>query len=332
VTRTNTAVPTPTVACPPAGISDVAIGTFFFDPQVVTIGVGGTVRWTNTEAFHSTQSDQGLWDSGALGQGEQFSFTFNAPGVYPYRCGLHPKLHSGTVIVTGNCPTQTVQATVTRTGTAVITPTACTVEFSDVPPEDTFYADIMCLACRGIIGGYSDGTFRTYNDITRGQISKMVSNSAGFQEPIDGQTYEDVPFGSPFYYFIERLSQRGHMGGYPCGQRQTEPCIPPTNRPYFRPNESATRGQLSKIVSNAAGFTEPHTGIFYTDVQEDNPFYVEIMRLTTRGVMSGYPCGTVPSEPCDSENRPYFRWGNNVTRGQASKIVANTFFPGCEIP
>jgi hypothetical protein len=90
-------------------------------------------------------------------------------------------------------------------------------------------------------------------------------------------------------------------------------------------------------VSNAAGFSEPHTGIFYTDVEESNPFYTEIMRLTTRGVMSGYPCGGVnpqtgQPEPCDSENRPYFRWGNNVTRGQASKITANTFFPNCETP
>jgi hypothetical protein len=211
------------------------------------------------------------------------------------------------------------------------TSTACTITFTDVPPSDTFYPWIRCLACRGIIGGYSDGTFRPYNNITRGQIAKMVSNSAGFQEPVPGQTFEDVPEGSPFHPFIERLTRRGHMGGYQCGLRETEPCIPPGNRPYFRPNENATRGQISKIVANAAGFQEPVTGVFYADVTTDNPFYNEIMRLTNRGVMSGYPCGG-PGEPCDSENRPYFRWGNTVTRGQASKIVANTFFPNCETP
>jgi hypothetical protein len=31
-------------------------------------------------------------------------------------------------------------------------------------------------------------------------------------------------------------------------------------------------------------------------------------------------------------NRPYFRPNADVTRGQAAKIVANTFFPGCETP
>jgi hypothetical protein len=210
-------------------------------------------------------------------------------------------------------------------------PPPCTITFSDVPTTDTFYPWIRCLACRGIISGYADGTFRPNNNITRGQIAKMVANAAGFSEPITGQSFEDVPTGSPFYEFIERLYRRGHMGGYPCGQRPEETCIAPENRPYFRPNENATRGQLSKIVANAAGYNEPHSGQFYTDVTGDNPFYLEIMRLTTRGAMSGYPCGG-DGEPCDGQNRPYFRWGNPVTRGQASKIVANTFFPNCNTP
>ncbi|HKP52205.1 MAG TPA: S-layer homology domain-containing protein [Chloroflexia bacterium] len=222
--------------------------------------------------------------------------------------------------------TATVEATVEATATP------CTISFTDVPPDHTFYSFIRCLACRGIISGYSDGTFQPGNDITRGQIAKMVSNSAGFNEDPGPQIYEDVPEASPFYAWINRLSMRGHMGGYPCGLVPEEPCLPPDNRPYFRPNASATRGQLAKIVANAAGIGGTPTGIFYTDVQEDHPFYVWIMRLTTLGVMSGYPCGTIPEEPCDEANRPYFRSFNNVTRGQASKIVANTFFPGCDTP
>ena len=106
---------------------------------------------------------------------------------------------------------------------------------------------------QGIISGYSDGTFRPFNDITRGQIAKIVSNSAGFSEDPGPQVYEDVPIGSPFYDWINRLSNRGHMGGYLCGLIPEEPCISPDNRPYFRPNASATRGQLAKIVANAAG-------------------------------------------------------------------------------
>jgi hypothetical protein len=40
------------------------------------------------------------------------------------------------------------------------TPTACSIQFSDVPEGSTFYAYIRCLACRGVVSGYADGTFR----------------------------------------------------------------------------------------------------------------------------------------------------------------------------
>ncbi|HYP39629.1 MAG TPA: kelch repeat-containing protein [Chloroflexia bacterium] len=210
-------------------------------------------------------------------------------------------------------------------GTA--TPTVCALTFADVRPSQTFYSNIMCLACRGILGGYSDGTFRPNNDITRGQIAKVVSNAAGFNESPGAQIYEDVPSNNTFYAFINRLSMRGHMGGYPCGVVPSEPCGT-GNRPYFRPNANATRGQLAKIVASAAQITGTPTGQRYADVEPDSTFYVWIEQLSSLGVMGGYPCGGT-GEPCDDQNRPYFHPSNNVTRGQASKIVANTFFPNC---
>ncbi len=58
------------------------------------------------------------------------------------------------------------------------TPVPCTLTFTDVPPDNTFYTHVRCLACRGIISGYADGTFRPNNPVTRGQLAKMVSNAA----------------------------------------------------------------------------------------------------------------------------------------------------------
>jgi hypothetical protein len=159
----------------------------------------------------------------------------------------------------------------------------------------------------------------------------MVSNAAGFGEDPGPPIYEDVPSGSTFYTWVNRLSNRGAMEGYACGLVPQEPCIAPNNYRYFRPNVSANRGQISKIVSNAAGLARTPTGQFYADVAEGHTFYLWIMRLTELGVMSGYPCGA-PGEPCDSQDRRYFRPFNNVTRGQAAKIVANTFLPDCQTP
>lgn len=202
----------------------------------------------------------------------------------------------------------------------------CDARFNDVCPDHWAYAFIECLASRGILGGYADGTFRPNNNITRGQLSKVVSNSAGFNETPAGQTFEDVPPSNSFYVYVERMYLHNVIGGYPCGG-PGEPCGP-GNRPYFRLNSNATRGQIAKIVSNAAGYSDTPTGQSFQDVPPGSAFYTWVQRLSVRGIMGGYPCGG-PGEPCGPGNLPYFRPNNNATRAQVAKIDANTFFPTC---
>jgi hypothetical protein len=210
------------------------------------------------------------------------------------------------------------------------TVTSCSITFGDVPPANTFYPYIQCLACRGIISGYADGTFRPYSNITRGQIAKIVSNAANLNDDVTGRwTYADVPNTNTFWLWIERLTLHQVMSGYPCGGAG-EPCDQ-QHRPYFRWGADATRGQISKIVSEAKGFNDevPPDQQTFTDVQPSNTFWVWVERLAERAIMSGYQCGGL-GEPCDPQSRAYFRWYNNATRGQTAKIVANTFFPGCQ--
>lgn len=197
-----------------------------------------------------------------------------------------------------------------------------------MPADQPFYSFVRCLACRTILGGYSDGTFRPNNNVTRGQLSKIVSNAAGFSEAVSEPMFEDIPTTDNFYLYIGRLAGRGYIGGYACGG-PGEPCI--TGMPYFRPAANATRGQISKIVSNAAGFTETATGQSFEDVPASSPFYVWIQRLTSRSIMAGYACGRA-GEACGTGNLPYFRPNSNATRGQTAKIMSNTFFPNCVTP
>ncbi len=203
---------------------------------------------------------------------------------------------------------------------------SCSTQFSDVQSGSTFYPFGHCLACLGIVSGYSDGTFRPNNPVTRGQLSKVVSNSAGFSDTQTTQMFEDVPVGSTFFDFIGRLASRGYIGGYPCGG-PGEPCGA-GNLPYFRPNANASRAQITKIDSNAAGYTDNPSGQQFEDIPVGSTYYTYTYRLVTRSIMSGYPCGG-PGEPCGSGNLPYFRPNNNATRGQTSKIVSNTYFPSC---
>jgi uncharacterized delta-60 repeat protein len=219
----------------------------------------------------------------------------------------------------------------TPTATPQATATSCPLQFPDVPEGSTFYDFVRCLACRGIVSGYPDGTFGPTNPVTRGQLSKIVSNSAGYTENHTEQSFEDVPVGSTFHPFIERLFSRGYISGYACGG-VGEPCVPPGDRPYFHPNANVTRGQTSKIVASARGLPAPPPGQqTFEDVAVGSTFWEWIEALATNGAISGYPCGN--PEPCvPPGNRPYFRPNNQVTRGQSAKIVANAFFPGCITP
>ncbi|HEX9990561.1 MAG TPA: S-layer homology domain-containing protein [Chloroflexia bacterium] len=230
--------------------------------------------------------------------------------------------------------TATTQPTTVGTATHIIgsatpdaTPTICSIQFVDVPVGSTFYPYVRCLACRNIISGYPDGTFKPQNNATRGQIAKIISNAAGLQYPPGSQIFQDVAPGSTFYDFIWRLADRGYVGGYPCGG-PGEPCEP-GNLPFFRPNANITRGQISKIVASAGGFSDTSGAQQFEDVAPGSTFYDWIWRLAHRSIMGGYACGGA-GEPCVGPgNRPYFRPGANATRGQISKIVANTFFPDC---
>jgi hypothetical protein len=188
--------------------------------------------------------------------------------------------------------------------------------FTDVPPSAPFYAPILGLHARAGLSGYADGTFRPGADVTRGQVAKIVVQAAGYQDaiPADRQTFRDVLPGSPFWLPIEQAAAHGILSGYADGT--------------FRPGAAVTRGQLVKMVANAAGYSEPPARDTFADVGPASLWYTYVERAAWREVVSGYDCGSRPEEPCDPANpRGYFRPGAPVTRGQTAKIVAAAFFP-----
>lgn len=78
----------------------ITIADFAFD-GVTEVTVGTTVVVTNTDgAQHTWTALDGTFDSGALGEGDSFEFTFTEPGSFDYRCNFHPSM-TGTIVVTG---------------------------------------------------------------------------------------------------------------------------------------------------------------------------------------------------------------------------------------
>ncbi|MDQ2807999.1 MAG: S-layer homology domain-containing protein [Chloroflexota bacterium] len=244
--------------------------------------LGATVSATVNDTT-SIQAQLSLLDDGLHGDGQAND------GVYG---NTTAELNPGSYSVVA----QTVAGSTTRLTSGGVLITGCTLQLSDVHPADYFYTAVQYLACHNIISGYSDGTFRPYNNTTRGQLSKIIVGGEGWAITTSGGPhFTDVPADSIFYGYIETAYAHGIISGYSDGT--------------FRPSANVTRGQLSKIIVGAQGWplVNPPTPHF-ADVLPGSIFYTVIETAVAHGIVSGYSDGS-------------FRPGNPATRGQISKIV-----------
>lgn len=109
-------VPSPDPAPAPAPVSanTITMSNFSFSPNVIKVKAGTTVTWLNNDDVEHTVVDadaatpaQRLFDSTGekegkspqlMQKGDSFSFTFDKPGTYRYKCQPHPFM-TGTVVV-----------------------------------------------------------------------------------------------------------------------------------------------------------------------------------------------------------------------------------------
>jgi plastocyanin len=82
------AAPAPVSVSIPMGATGMGMAAYV--PNPISVPVGTTVTWTNTDVIpHTSTSDTGVWESGVLGNGQSFSFTFTSAGTFPYHCAIH---------------------------------------------------------------------------------------------------------------------------------------------------------------------------------------------------------------------------------------------------
>lgn len=112
--------------------------------------------------------------------------------------------------------------------------------FSDVPVTSPFYQYIQTAYNAEVISGFSDGTFRPDDSVTRGAGAKIIVNSFNYAETLTGAPhFNDVPASHNFYNYIETAFNRGLIGGYGNGK--------------FGPDDNIKRNQMAKIISLALG-------------------------------------------------------------------------------
>ena len=76
----------------------IMINHFVFEPQELVVDAGTTVVWKHNDSVTHTIVSEGLFESKALDRGGEFSFAFDKPGEYDYRCDIHPSMR-GKIIV-----------------------------------------------------------------------------------------------------------------------------------------------------------------------------------------------------------------------------------------
>ncbi|SFD86175.1 uncharacterized protein, YkwD family [Lentibacillus persicus] len=114
---------------------------------------------------------------------------------------------------------------------------AANINFNDVDEGDAHHEGIMQLAQEGIINGYEDGSFGTFDNVTRQQVAVMLSLAMNLEAPsnIDQtlEIYNDVNQNSLYAEEIAAVTQAGIFKG---------------SNGKFKPTNEITRQQMATVL------------------------------------------------------------------------------------
>ncbi|BAY23031.1 S-layer domain-containing protein [Calothrix sp. NIES-2100] len=107
--------------------------------------------------------------------------------------------------------------------------------------------------------------------VTAGTVAPFITAAPSFAQT----TFSDVSSNYWAAQFIQQLSQRGVIAGFPDGS--------------FRPEEPVTRAQFAAMVNKAFQKSQQRQAINFTDVPGNYWAYSAIQQAYTIGFLSGYP-------------------------------------------
>ena len=122
-------------------------------------------------------------------------------------------------------------------------PTPTDKPFSDIELDQWYSAPIAYAKELGWVGGYSDGTFRPFQTITRAEALKIILLAKNPDSEITSgtNTFSDVSPSMWYHRFISFAVMMGYVEGYKDNRGQ------PTG--YFGPNATITRAEIAKIIA-----------------------------------------------------------------------------------
>ena len=143
--------------------------------------------------------------------------------------------------------------------------------------------------------------FKPDQSISRAELLKMaLSCKSTTSTSSTSSSFSDVQEGSWYASFVYAAKNMGIVSGYPDNT--------------FRPNNPVTRAEALKIILLSKDGTVPTTDIKadFSDVPTSAWYYSYLNYALSQKIIAGYSNNT-------------FRPNNNLTRGEAAKIIAVTF-------
>lgn len=122
--------------------------------------------------------------------------------------------------------------------------------FNDIKPTEWFYNSVVSLAEKGIINGYQNGEFRPQNNITRAELSAILSKFIYDKSYGNNTVYSDIDENDWFYIPVLKMINNGYITGY--------------DDNTIRPDQPITRAETITIINRMLNLAY--------SAEKDNPF------------------------------------------------------------
>ena len=168
-------------------------------------------------------------------------------------------------------------------------------KFIDVLANHWAANSIGRLADKGIVNGYSDGTYRPNNKITREEAAAIIVKAVGLKTKGMVSDFLDVPENSWSSSSIAAAQEAGIINGYADGT--------------FRPEAKVSREEVAAMVTKAFKLKLKSGATKFKDVPAKSWSKRSIDILTSNNIVNGYSDGT-------------FRPKNQITRAEFAVFIS----------
>ncbi|MEK4114010.1 hypothetical protein ABIC86_003979 [Paenibacillus sp. DS2363] len=200
-------------------------------------------------------------------------------------------------VVTGENDSITIDTQVVGSNGEVKNPASVT--FRDIEKSYAKEA-IIYLAQKGIVKGYSDGSFGGHQKVTRAEFAIFLQRALGYNSVVPYiNEFNDVQSNSWYYSEITPALQQGILKGFNDGS--------------LRPNVDVTREEASSMIENVMkkqGYVLSSFTLYDDNQMISNWARNSISLVTQESVMKGYP---------DRKFMPK----KQLTRQEAAMIIYN---------